>query len=262
MPRRSQRNNGFFDTIEYVGPRPQKPKKKRRFFGGWVIILIAVGIPFLFFRKLVPTLKAEQEGTSLESVERTIARLTPSESFGDRLAASALGQARTPGVYDNSEFKISYPGGDVPAGKGNAEDVIVRAYRGVNIDLQQLVHEDMEKSYREYEQLSKAGGLNTNVDHRRAPNLKRFFERHGETLTTSRNISEYQPGDVVVLTRPGTSTRGGDAHTQVDMHIAMVVPGPGDRGTDSWLVHNLDSGVKWEDVLLNYQIIGHYRYGK
>ncbi|MGC4016280.1 MAG: DUF1287 domain-containing protein [Luteolibacter sp.] len=262
MPRRPLRNNGFFDTIEYVGPRPQKPKKKRRFFGGWVIILIAVGIPFLFFRKLVPTLKAEQEGTSLENVERTIAKLAPSESFGDRLAASALAQTRLPGVYDNSEFKIDYPGGDVPAGKGNAEDVIVRAYRGVHIDLQQLVHEDMEKSFREYEQLFKSSGLNTNVNHRRAPNLKRFFERNGETLTTSRNASEYAPGDVVLLTRPGTSTRGGDSHTQVEMHIAIIVPGPGDRGSDAWLVHNLDSGVKWEDALLNYQIIGHYRYGK
>ncbi|WP_338289088.1 DUF1287 domain-containing protein [Luteolibacter sp. LG18] len=262
MPRRPQRNNGFFDTIEYVGPRPQKPKKKRRFFGGWVIILIAVGIPFLFFRKLVPTLKAEQEGTSVENVERSIAKLAPSAAFGDRLAAATLAQARTPGVYDDTYRQIAYPGGDIPADRGKAEDVVVRAYRGVDIDLQQLVHEDMEKNFREYEQLYKTKGPDANIDHRRAPNLKRFFERHGESLTTSRNVAEYKAGDVVILTRPGSSVRGGDAHSQVEMHIAMVVPGPGDSASEPWLVHNLDSGVKWEDALLSYQIIGHYRYGK
>ena len=32
---------GFHSTIEYIGPRPQKPKR-RHFFGGWVILLAGV----------------------------------------------------------------------------------------------------------------------------------------------------------------------------------------------------------------------------
>ncbi|MEY3895092.1 MAG: hypothetical protein RLZZ214_611, partial [Verrucomicrobiota bacterium] len=40
---------GFYSTIEYIGPRPQKPKR-RNFFGGWVIIVIALGMAFWFGR--------------------------------------------------------------------------------------------------------------------------------------------------------------------------------------------------------------------
>lgn len=32
-------NSGFYSTIEYIGPRPQKPKR-RNFFGGWVILVL------------------------------------------------------------------------------------------------------------------------------------------------------------------------------------------------------------------------------
>ena len=49
--------------------------------------------------------------------------------------------------YDGSYRKIDYPLGDVPADVGVCSDVIVRAYRGIDIDLQQLVHEDMKKTF-------------------------------------------------------------------------------------------------------------------
>ena len=49
--------SGFYSTIEYIGPRPQKPKR-RNFFGGWVIIVIAVGMAAWYGKPLIPFLKA------------------------------------------------------------------------------------------------------------------------------------------------------------------------------------------------------------
>lgn len=260
MSRRTNRPAGFYDAIEYIGPRPQKPRRSRQnFFGGWVILLIAVGIAFLFGRPLINSLKAEQTGTSVENVDRSIARLSTSPIFGERLAAAALQQTKTPVTYDATYRQISYPNGDIPADKGKAEDVVVRGFRSVGTDLQQLVHEDMEKNFREYPQFFGSSAPDASIDHRRAANLKRFFERQGESLGTSRNPAEYLPGDVVILSHPGSRT---DSSGQIEMHIALIVPGPADHANEPWLVHNLDSTPKWENVLLDYQILGHYRFAR
>lgn len=40
----------------------------------------------------------------------------------------------------------------------------------------------------------------------------------------------------------------------------MVVPGPGDRRDEKWIVHNIGGGPEWENKLLEYQVTGHYRY--
>lgn len=260
MSRRPKRPAGFYDAIEYIGPRPQKPVKRRQnFFGGWVILAIAVVIAFLFARPLINSLKAEQTGTSLENVDRTIARLSTSPVYGERLAAAALQQTKSPVSYDETYRQIGYPNGDIPADKGKAEDVIIRGFRAMGTDLQQLVHEDMERNFREYPSFFGASAPDANIDHRRAANLKRFFERQGETLGTSRTPSEYLPGDIVILSHPGARTEGSG---QIQMHIAVVVPGPADHAGEPWLVHNLDSSPKWENVLLDYQILGHYRFAR
>lgn len=260
MSRRTNRPAGFYDAIEYIGPRPQKPVKRRQnFFGGWVILLIAMGIAYIFGRPLLHSANEERLGTSVENVDRTIARLSTSPVFGERLASAALQQTKTPVVFDDTYRQISYPNGDIPADRGRAEDVVVRGFRAVGTDLQQLVHEDMEKNFREYPQFFGGSAPDPSIDHRRAANLKQFFERKGETLTTSRNPAEYLPGDIVILSHPGTRT---DASGQIEMHIAIVVPGPAEHAGEPWLVHNLDSTPKWENVLLDYQILGHYRLAR
>ena len=44
--------------------------------------------------------------------------------------------------YDGSYHRIAYPNGDVPANIGVCTDVIIRSYRALGIDLQQLVQEE------------------------------------------------------------------------------------------------------------------------
>ncbi len=56
-------------------------------------------------------------------------------------------------VYDGSYQKIDYPNGDIDANKGVCSDVIIRSYRTLGVDLQKLVHEDMQKNFKAYPQI-------------------------------------------------------------------------------------------------------------
>jgi len=245
MPR--QRST-FYDTIEYIGPRPQKPKRQN-FFGGWVIFAIAAGIACWFGKPLVPFLRAAQVTPSAAEANLLIPSLRNSLKFGDQLAAAALAHSGSRVSYDPVYYKIDYPNGDVPVNKGVAADVIVRCYRALGIDLQEKIHEDMTAHFREYPQLWVANEPDPNIDHRRVPNLDRFFSRYGQALATTRDVSAYEPGDVVVW-----------ALDNGQPHIGIIVPGPANRSEEPWVVHNHQAGVQWENVLFDHKVISHYRY--
>jgi uncharacterized protein len=245
---RSRSRSGFYSTIEYIGPRPQKPKRPH-FFGGWVIVVIAVGIACWYGRPLIPFLKAAQEGVTSEQAASLISSLAQSKETGDRLAAAALNHSNDKVLFDPSYYKISYPNGDIAPGKGAAADVIIRCFRKCGIDLQREVHEDMVPHFRLYPQLWGAVAPDTNIDHRRVANLQRFFERKGQTLAPSRDSNDYQPGDIVIWSL-----------ANADQHIGIVVPGPANRPGEAWVVHNMGAGVKWEGVLFDYKIEAHFRY--
>lgn len=245
----SRKRSDFYSTIEYIGPRPQKPKRPN-FFGGWVILVIAVGMAVWFGKPLMPFLKAAQTGASTEQAALLITTLNQSEKPGDRLAAAALAHSGEAVAYDPAYYdNLAYPMGDVPANKGVAADVVIRCLRKIGHDLQELVHEDMKANFRDYPQLWSASGPDTNIDHRRVPNLERFFVRQNSEIALSRDAADYLPGDIVVWTLANGQP-----------HIGIVVPGPGDGSEVPWIVHNQGAGVKWENVLFDYEIVGHFRY--
>ena len=244
MPRRKP---GFYSTIEYIGPRPAKPKKLPMIFGGWVILVIAVGLGFWFGRPLVPLLRAEQ--ATPQQAEVISASLEQSKETGQRLAAAALRRTLEEIAFDPAYYRIAYPMGDIPPGKGAAADVIIRSLRVLDVDLQVDVHEDINENFRHYPQLWNAMGPDKNIDHRRIENLERFFERKGEVLSTSREAADYQPGDIVIWSL-----------SNADKHIGIIVPGPGEHMSEPWAVHNIGAGVKWENILFDYKIEGHFRY--
>jgi hypothetical protein len=86
-----------------------------------------------------------------------------------------------------------------------------------------------------------------NIDHRRVPNLMRYFERHHTAMDEKLKMREaYRPGDIVAWDLGGRV-----------LHIGIV----SDKisGRTPWIIHNIGSGAKEEDILLKYQVIGHYR---
>lgn len=247
MPRK---RSNYYETIEYIGPRPQKkPARNRGGLGGWVIVILAIGVSAWFARPLVPFLKATQERVSTEQVALLMTELAESPDPGNHLAAAAIGYSREPVLFDNAYYKITYPHGDIPAGKGNAADVIIRCYRRVGIDLQQQVHEDMKADFRAYPQLWDALAPDSSIDHRRVANLVRFLERKGEVLPSSREPADYQPGDIVVWSL-----------ANAEIHIGLVVPGPGANQDQPWVVHHMETMPVWANELFDFQIVGHYRF--
>lgn len=247
----SRQRSGYYNAIEYIGPRPQRPKKTN-FFGGWVIVAIALAAGGFFAKPLVGGLWAADKEPTNAQLEMVIGQLDGTGGFSAKLAAVALRYSCSPVIYDPAYYKIKYPEGDVPAAKGVAADLVIRCYRKLGIDLQKEVHEDMESYFRLYPQLWAVTAPDANIDHRRVPNLQRFFSRKGETLTTSSDSAEYRPGDIVVWALPNAET-----------HIGIVVPSaPGQENGDiPWVVHHpAGGGVKWEKALFNHQILGHFRF--
>lgn len=171
--------------------------------------------------------------------------------FGHRLAAAAIERTRHEVRYDGSYVRIPYPGGDVPADTGVCTDVVIRSYRALGIDLQKEVHEDMRSSFAAYPVIWGLSRPDSNIDHRRVPNLAKFFERNGTSLPLSTDAAAYQVGDLV------TWDLGGGVP-----HIGIVIDRRSIDGNRRLVVHNIGAGPKLEDVLFAWKITGHYRYGK
>src|SRR5215471_10347773 len=87
--------------------------------------------------------------------------------------------------YDPSYQKLDYPNGDVPIETGVCSDVIIRAFRKANIDLQKNVHEDMKDNFSAYPTKWGLKAPDANIDHRRVPNLETYFVRKGKSVQIS-----------------------------------------------------------------------------
>lgn len=169
--------------------------------------------------------------------------------FGERLSRAALSLTQEEVVYDPSYYSIDYPGGDVPAGRGVCTDVVIRAYRILDIDLQKEVHEDMQSHFSIYPQMWGLNAPDSNIDHRRVPNLMKFFERFGRVKNISTEAQDYIPGDVVCWNLGGAVT-----------HIGIVANRMSADGKRNMVVHNIGGGQVLADCLFEYRIIGHYFY--
>lgn len=181
-------------------------------------------------------------------VQASRARLPQQETFSTRLAHAALDRTQVTVRYEPAYVKLSYPGGDVPADTGVCTDEVIRAYRALGLDLQKLVHEDMNAHFSRYPRNWGLGAPDRNIDHRRVPNLQTFFKRHGQSLPVTQNEADYLPGDLITCTVAGRLP-----------HIGIVVPGP-HGGTRPWIVHNIGAGPQMEDVLFTWPLTGHYRF--
>ncbi len=113
------------------------------------------------------------------------------------LVESAFEQTRVTTGYDPSYVALDYPGGDVPIQTGVCSDVIVRGFRKAGVDLQQEIHDDMKGAWTSYPRNWGASRPDTNIDHRRVPNLMNYFGRKGKSLPITSNSDDYLPGDIV-----------------------------------------------------------------
>ncbi len=167
-----------------------------------------------------------------------------------KILESAIEQTTITKNYNQSYVVIAYPNGDVPIETGVCTDVVIRAFRRAGVDLQKEVHEDMKQNFRVYPQKWNLPKPDTNIDHRRVPNLQTFFTRRGKSLAITNNDAAYKPGDVVAWDLDGKGMT----------HIGLVSNFYNETTKRYSIVHNIGGGAQSEDRIFDWKIIGHYRY--
>lgn len=172
-------------------------------------------------------------------------------NFQDKLSAAAISIIDSNVKYTPDYVSIKYPNGDVPVKTGVCTDVVIRSYRKLDIDLQKEVHEDMKKNFSKYPKTWGLRNTDTNIDHRRVPNLETFFTRKGEKLTVSENPNDYKTGEIVTWMINGKLP-----------HIGIITNKKSPDGKRPMIVHNVGAGQVLEDCLFSYTIVGHYKYVK
>lgn len=174
---------------------------------------------------------------------------TPVPTFADSLIQAAEERTTHHVLYDGSYQSIVYPGGDVADDRGVCTDLVIRSFRALGIDLQKEVHEDMVKNFSAYPALWRLSGPDANIDHRRVPNLQKYFDRQGAKLAVTTSADDYQPGDLVTWMLPGNLP-----------HIGIVGHRKSEDGKRRLIIHNVGRGPRQEDFLFNYPVTGHFRF--
>ena len=155
--------------------------------------------------------------------------------------------------YNPAYQKIIYPNGDVDIREGVCTDVIVRAFRkACGLDLQKLIHVDKKRNWTKYPNNWNSSKTDTNIDHRRVPNLMYFFKTHEMQVYDK----IYIPGDIVVW-----DLGRGVLHIGIlsDSNLSLLQTLVNSGSKTPLVIHNISSGVKEEDILYDYKIVAHYR---
>jgi uncharacterized protein YijF (DUF1287 family) len=167
------------------------------------------------------------------------------ESFVD----AARSQVGITVRYDPNYYTLGYPDGDIPMEGGVCTDVVIRALRSsYNMDLQKLVHEDMQRAFAHYPKKWGLKRTDKNIDHRRVLNLQTYFKRKGYELPISDNPQDYQAGDLVTVTLPGNLP-----------HIMVVSDKNALMTKTPLVIHNIGAGTQEENRLFEFPMTGHYR---
>ena len=166
----------------------------------------------------------------------------------DRFITSAQSQVGKTLTYNPEYVYIKYPMGDIPLSKGVCTDVIIRAFRGVNIDLQERIYKDKKRMPQRYKGLYYTNKLDPNIDHRRVKNIQEYLISRGYRIKDT-----FKPGDIVVWKLQG--------RTKILDHIGICSNKRNALG-EPLIIHNINAGVKEEDILRKYKIVDHFRIFK
>ena len=139
-----------------------------------------------------------------------------------------------------------YVGGYPPDDEGVCTDVIWRALKNAGYSLKDMIDEDIKNNVDKYPRVK--GRPDSNIDFRRVPNLKVYFERNQISLTTDLSkIEEWQPGDIVAFSHD---------------HVGIISDKRNSKGVP-FLIHNGGQPNREENILEIYnsfkKISGHYR---
>lgn len=187
----------------------------------------ALGLPLL---PHLPAVEAEQQWTR-------------------KLVRNARRQIGVTTGYDPAYVTLDYPGGDIPRETGVCTDVVIRAYRDAfDVDLQVLVHDDMKAAFGSYPKTWGLTRADRNIDHRRVPNLERYFERQNYERDAPGTREDWQAGDLLTMRLGGRLP-----------HIAIFSGHDALTGR-AMFIHNIGGGTREDGLYADYDSPRRFRF--
>lgn len=224
-----------------------KIKQKKLLISIFILVIIIIGYNVLCYWNLVPKKSYTAEDFGIEIIKsKNDCNNNGIDDYTDILLGARKDALNKP-KYRSAYYEGGYP----PENEGVCTDVVWRAFKNAGYSLKDIVDEDIKNNLSMYPRVD--GKPDENIDFRRVPNLKVFFENKGVSYSLDPyKISEWQPGDIVIF---------GENYS----HIAIVSDKRNSKGV-AYIIHNAAQPVREEDALIRYSknapIIGHYRFEK
>lgn len=205
-----------------------------------IVVIAIIALSLLNYFSIIPKKYYTAEDFGIETIKSSIDCDNDGIDDYTDIMLGARQDAENMPTYRSAYYAGGYP----PDNEGVCTDLVWRAFKNAGYILKDMVDEDIKNNLSEYKNISTP---DPNIDFRRVYNLKVFFERNSENLTTDINkVEEWQPGDIVIFD---------------ESHIGII----SDRRNKNkipYLIHNTAQPVREEDVLERYKnnITGHYRW--
>ena len=223
--------------------RARKRKHRRRSMAGFTIIAV---LALLFLNRNGIGVWGGKRYTGKDfGIKRAVSPVDFNHNGKDDYAdilAGAKEDAKNHPRYDGTYCQGGYPPDDV----GVCSDVVWRAFKKAGYCLRDMVDQDISRSPWEYPAVK---NRDSNIDFRRVKNLRVFFDKYAQPLTTDINaIEEWQPGDIVIF--------------GANEHIGIVSDRRNSEGR-TYMLHNGGQPNREEDCLGSEEravIAAHYRF--
>lgn len=146
-------------------------------------------------------------------------------------------------IATKPKYKSKYYGTGYPDDQyGVCTDVVAYGLLGAGYDLRVLLDDDIKENREDYDIQT----VDKNIDFRRVRNLKVFFDRYAQSLSTDiYEIEQWQGGDIIVF----------------EKHIGIVSDKRNKKGIPYLIHHASPYQLTYEEDILEQRqdIIGHYR---
>lgn len=203
-----------------------------------LLLIVAAGIAVGYFG-LLPQKTYGAEAFGIETVQSSVDFNQNGINDYSDIMAGARKDAQNRPRYDGAYCVGGYPAENV----GVCTDVVWRAFRNAGYSLKDMVDADIAADPARYPHIEKA---DPNIDFRRVTNLKIFFEKYAQVLTTDINaIEEWQPGDIVVF--------------GANKHIGIVSDRRNANG-QPYILHNGGQYQREENYLPRATVTAHFRF--
>lgn len=221
-------------------------KPRKRFFIILILLIIAIiSYKVLYFFNIIPHKAYYAEDFGIKAIQSSNDYNKNGIDDYTDIVLGARKDAENKPKYKSQYYAGGYP----PENEGVCTDVVWRAFKNAGYNLKDMVDRDILMNVDKYPRVE--GKPDSNIDFRRVPNLKVFFQRNYKTLTLDPyKIEEWQPGDIVIF---------GKGYT----HVGVISDKRNKNGIP-FIIHNSGQPSREEDALIQWHnaqgITGHYRF--